>query len=722
MGWGEYLAGFAVFALMAGGVLAGALIIARRRLPHLRGVVRVLAVALLTTLGLLAVHLVPGLLGILARGSVLGCTALWLGAALLVRPVARDPEPVPEAPPGGRVADLLAAGSVLLLAAFTLAFGRDQLVLAPGSIDILNFHLPGIAGWIREGSIWNVHEFVADISPGRYPNNGDVVLLAGILPWHSDFLSHLLPYGFYALCGLGTYALSTELGAPRAAAATAGCLLVAMPVVAVPTLVNSFPDVIMLFGFAVGITFLLRHRRTLATSDLVLAGLALGLSFGTKWYAVPAVAVLVGVWAVGSALERRPLSGIVRQGAALVGLISLAGGIWMLRNWIESGNPVYPAEVSVFGLTVFSAPVDVVREAAGFTIADYVDEPQVWVDYILPQYRDVFALAGPLLLIGLVLLTATLLWRGASRRLNRRLLGAGLIATALIAALYSLIPYTAGGAPGEPTLVGADARYLVPALLLGLALVGAGTRAAPWAPAAFAAVALVAIVDGIRLSASGRLSGGTLELADWAQALVILAVAAASAWAISRTEVRWARHRVALGAAAAACLAALCVAGYRVQDSFLADRYRGIDATADWIREHAPEDTRVGLAGLWTDSFSPALPAFGPRFDNHVEYVGEFVEGTLRAYERREEFAAALDERGIEVLVVGRGRPPRARVREERWAMATGFAPVARSDTLSLYRRASASTSLPRKSRSGRVAESRVASRISGPSRELVYR
>jgi hypothetical protein len=722
MGWGEYLGGFAVFALMAGGVIAGAIIIARRRLLQLRGVTRVLAISLLATLGLLAVHLVPGALGVLARGSVLVCTALWVGAALLVRPVARDPEPGPEGPPGGRAADLLAIGCVLSIAAFTLAFARDQLVLAPGSIDILNFHLPGVASWIRDGSIWNVHEFVADISPGRYPNNGDVVLLAAILPWHSDFLSHLLPYGFYALCGLATYAVSAELGAPRSAAASAGCLLMALPIVAAPALANSFPDVIMLFGFATGILFLLRHRRTLATSDLVLAGLALGLSFGTKWYAVPAVAVVVCVWALGSALERRPLHALVRQAAALIALIALAGGIWMLRNWIESGNPVYPVEVSVLGLTVFSAPVDVVREAAGFTIADYVDDPAVWSDYILPQYRDAYALAGPLLLAGLVLLVVALLVRRTRRRLDRGVILAGLVATALIAIFYSVIPYTAGGLPGMPTLVYADARYLVPALVLGLALIGAGTRAAPWAPAVFSGLALVAIVDGIRLASSGELSGATLELADWAQAAVVLALLAAAAWAISRPTHAWARHRAALAAAAAVCLAALCVAGYRMQESFLADRYGGIDATADWIREHAPAETRVGLAGRWTDRFSPALPAFGPRFENEVEYVGEFVDGTLRAYSSREDFTEALEQRGIELLVVGRGRPPRPRVAEERWATAIGFEPVARSASLSLYLRASPKTSLPRKSRSGRVAERRVATVISGPSSESVYR
>ena len=108
-----------------------------------------------------------------------------------------------------------------------------------------------------------------------------------------------------------------------------------------------------------------------------------------------------------------------------------------------------------------------VREAAGFTIAGYVTDPEAWADYILPQYRDAFALVGPLVVAGLVAVAAALI--GPVRaRLDRGALIAVLAAALLIAAAYCVTPYTAGGAPGEPTLVYADARYLVPALLLAL--------------------------------------------------------------------------------------------------------------------------------------------------------------------------------------------------------------------------------------------------------------
>ena len=42
------------------------------------------------------------------------------------------------------------------------------------------------------------------------------------------------------------------------------------------------------------------------------------------------------------------------QAITLSVLIATAGGVWMLRNWIQSGNPVYPVEVSVFPDTTLS--------------------------------------------------------------------------------------------------------------------------------------------------------------------------------------------------------------------------------------------------------------------------------------------------------------------------------------------------------------------------------
>lgn len=207
---------------------------------------------------------------------------------------------------------------------------------------------------------------------------------------------------------------------------------------------------------------------------------------------------------------------------------------------------------------------------------------------------------------------------------------------------------------------------------------------------AFASLALVAIADGVRLALGGYSAAG-MNPAIWAPAVV---VAAAILW---KAPELWQRlgtpqRRVAMAAAVCATLVGATVGGYQLQQRFNVNRYRGIDPTVDWIIERADSGQRIGIAGLWTDQgISPVLPAFGPRLDNDVAYVGHFVNGMLRQYPDQRDFVAALHRGGYDYLVVGLGRPPQPEVREERWARVAGFEPVVRSERLALFRGPSAS-------------------------------
>jgi hypothetical protein len=687
---GDYLLGLACFAAMLIATVGGAWLLLGKRFGHLSGPARALALAILATCGILAVHLMPGILGLLGRGSVLIASGLWLAAAALVRPSSApvsgdEPPPPPEPEP---VSSALAGVAVAAIVLFVLAFAHDQLVLAPGSVDILNFHLPGIGRWIQTGSLWDIHNYVPDTAAGNYPNSGDVLLLAAVLPWHSDFLSHLVPYVFYGLAGLSVYAVAAEVGAPRAAAATAACLVLAIPVVAVPALVNSFPDVVMLAGFGAGLLFLLRHRRTRATSDLVLAGLALGISFGTKWYAVSAVAIVFAVWVVARLLERRGWRTVARDAAILVGLIALAGGFWLLRNLVESGNPVFPVKVELLGITIFDAPRDTFREAIGYPLAHYLTDWPIWREWIVPQYRYSIGLPGALLAACLLVVLGLACRRPTRERFgDAGLLLAGIACALLLIGVYAITPYTAGGFEGMPVLIGPDARYAIPALLVVAVLIAWATRVHRLAPAAFGAVALVGLFFGLRLASNGKISGGVLEAGDWAWALLIALVVGGMGWGI--TKLRQAppgRRWLPAALAGALLVAAAGFGGWRMQERFLEQRYVGLDPATDWIREHAPAGSTVGVASTWGTAYAAPLPAFGPRFENEVSYVGPIEDEMLREYSDGEAFGDALERGGFDYLIVGRGDLGGPPADEEEWARDAGWRFVVGSSLLRLFR------------------------------------
>lgn len=686
MSAGQYIAGLALFVVIVGSACFAAWAIQRRCLPWLAGVPRVLAISTLATLALIAAHLAPGAIGVLSRGSVACAAALlalvaWRACAPGRQP--RKPERPPEAPSSFRISWILAAVGVGGLAIFVIGSVLGRGATPAGNIDALTFHLPGVARWIQSGTFWQIDQFVPGLSFGQYPQNGDVLLMAAILPWENDAFVRLVNYVYLALTGLAVYAIGRELRAPRPTAALFGAVAVSIPAVSEPATVILMTDAPFLASFGTGLLFLLRHFRNERTPELVLAGLGLGLAFGTKWYGVSSVIVVLAVWAAASLIARRAPRVIARHGGALVVLVLLAGGFWLLRNLVEVGNPVYPLEVAPLGLTIFDAPPDPVREQAGFTIADYLGQPDVWSEYIFPAFSK--TLAPPALLLGLGLALA-IAWVLADRRRGRRLEGsviAGIAMAVLLTAAYAITPYSALGPEGEPLLVGANTRYLVPALLVAAPLgAWAVGRLGRWRVVAELA-AVVAIADGIRRSFDDVVAPAALT------ALVVGAVVATGLALARRHGVsRAAFSRPARLAVVAAFAALTVVIGYEGQRRFNDGRYLGIEPAFDVVLSEAPSGRRIGVAGEWTvTGYAPIWPMFGPEMGNEVEFVGPPREGRLYEYRDRDSFRAALRRDRYDFLVIGLADSPTDTPPEERWAHSAGYRQVTRSDRLALYER-----------------------------------
>ena len=678
MAAGEYLIGLGLLALVLAAPICAALAIARRRLASLAGVERLVAVAVIATAILIALHLVPAVLGILDRW-VVGALALAVLAAAAMA-LRREPAPASSAAEPrpsregvvSRLAAIVAAGTVAIYIVAVLARSHGSL---PTFIDTVTFHVPAAVRWIQSGSIWQIDQFLPGQAQGYYPGNGNVVQLAAILPWSSEFLIRFVNVPFYALTGLAVYACGRRLGAPGPSAAVAGAAVVAVPAVNSYIVDSPTPDAVMYATFAAGLLFLLRHASTGARADLLLAGLGLGIAFGSRWYGVSSVAVVVIVWLAAQTVARRWNRRLAAD-AALMGLtIAAAGGVWLLRNWVEAGNPVFPVEVSILGETIFSAPRDVVREFAGFSIAHYFGDWDALRDVILPGIELQIGYVGAVVALAAFAGLALALRTGpASLRISVIALA---VAGFAIAFVYTITPYTALGLEGEPVEIGANVRYLIPALLVAVPVLawvlGRCGRARPLLEVLVTLIALEALWPGVAVSPANLLA-----------AVSVIGLLGAGAFAVRLAS---SRDRIAGLAAAAGVAAVVAAALYSTEERLLDDRYTGFAPTLDAALAQAPAGADIGVAGAWpVTTLSPVLALFGTGFENEVEYLGEWRDGFLLPYDSAAGFDAALERGGYDVVMVGLNKPAAyPQWPEERWAAAAGYEQIAADENFVVF-------------------------------------
>ena len=680
------LSAFLVGLLVGLGILACLLaatgLILARRLGGLTGATRAVAYGLVASTLLLAVQLVPGALGVLNRWTVLGASVIALVVASRVRAVTPERESAPPPCPGPErwSSWLMAFAAVALVCGYSLAYLRQNYGAAPTAIDALSFHLPGVARWIQTGSFWEINQFLPQLAQGNYPNNGDLVFLALALPFKSTLLVRVAMVPFLLLTGVAVYVLGRELSAPRPAAVLFAAGVCAVPALIAPAVIDTQTDTLMLFALAGGVVFLLRHSRTRARADLVLAGLGLGIAFGTKWYGVTCVAVVLAVWLAAGLLARQPWRRLAGQTLLLVGLVALAGGFWLVRNLAESADPFFPARLRLGPLLIFNAPPDVVREQAGFTVAHYLGDTHVLRTYILPALLATLGWLSALMGLAALCAGGLALFRRGVSSPQRGRVAAVAAAAILTAIVYTITPETALGPRNMPVQTNANTRYLVPALILaaplGAWLVGRLGRAGPLLELA----ALGLTVDALSRAFPLRWTlAAVLSLVVFA---VLVGLAAGRRWQPVAAGLR--EHRAVVGLA----LLALVVAGaFAVRRAYDDSAYRA-DATVAWVLDHAPAGHRIGLAGLWSNGLAPIYPVFGPRLGNRVAFVGPFVRHMLQQYSSAGQFANATRAGRYDLLIVGRGFPqPQPTVVSEAWARAAGYREVTQSARLALFAR-----------------------------------
>ncbi len=311
------------------------------RLCRVRFELRSEEVAFATGLGLgifSLVIMVFGLMGQLTseptRTALLAVIALLLpDAVMLLADMARAGRK--PRPPRPLIQQVLAAAVVISLAA-----GAVSALAPPTSWDATTSHLKVPLRFLATGDIRRLD----DLSSNAPLNT--VMLFIPAMALGGDAAPALLHLAFLAVGGLALFAMASRTISRTGAWTTlaAYCL---MPVAAMlgPEAVTDYAVVAYVaLAFVAFARWWGEERRIW----LVLAGVYLGFAAGTKYTGLHAIAIFALAIAiktlVGSGRRRALLSHAV---SALVLAVALASP-WYMRNFVETGNPVYPILTNVF--------------------------------------------------------------------------------------------------------------------------------------------------------------------------------------------------------------------------------------------------------------------------------------------------------------------------------------------------------------------------------------
>jgi hypothetical protein len=582
---------------------------------------------------------VLGTLSILRLGwIVLFCIGIGLGAALLGwRRAPRGALQI-SAPQVQAIALLIALG----VASFTVAEWTfpSQLSLDNGMFggDTTWYHMPFAARIAQEHS--TVHLHFTDplrLVAWFYPQSSELLHAAAIVLFKSDWLSPLLNLFWLAIALLAAWCVGRPYKVGPATLVAGAIVLDAG--VMIETQPGEGRNDIMGLAFLIAFAaFLINgHQRRapvagavqdaperdaplLDKGPLVMAGIAAGLAASVKLtFLIPVVAIAVGVVAFSGRGRRLTTAWVMGLSTLVV------GGYWYLRAAIKTGGNPIP-QIG-FGPLQLPRPDQMPLDPRPrFAVAHYLTEPTIYRRWFFPQLDNAFGPLWPLILIVAVAAAVFIAVRSRNRIL--RVIAAAALLTAVV---YVFTPLTAAGQEGSPTGFFTNTRYLVPGLVLAMALLPiARPLRAPDRRARLTLLFLTALYAITVLTTPRWYPGyivGTLFL-------TLALVWAPAGLALLRSRGRASRAMVVVAAASVVLLAV--VLGRAQQVQYAGHHYTETD---HFLQDGGPKkafrfargqhDKRIGIAGSG-EIFFGQYGFFGADLSNYVQYIG--VPGPDGAY------------------------------------------------------------------------------------------
>jgi len=286
----------------------------------------------------------------------------------------------------------------LALAVFFFGFYLEAYV-PPLGTDAYIYHLTFPVQWMKAGSLIRTATVFHEPAPTYSPMNGEFFYAWLMIALKSDIIAANGQFIFLPFAALAIYLIFARVGlSQRLALGLAAFFFLSRPFF--QELDIAYVDLISLSFYLSGIYFLLNLKS--GWRSLLFFSISLGLFAGAKYVNLIYLAALSPFMIYGllsskkKALQDEGLEG--RRGAWIFGALlcfAALSGYSYIRNLIETGNPFFPSDFSLFGIRIFSGmfnPGSLIEKESG--LAGIIGV------FIAPQEKySPGAIAGGLLLL-----------------------------------------------------------------------------------------------------------------------------------------------------------------------------------------------------------------------------------------------------------------------------------------------------------------------------------
>jgi len=216
----------------------------------------------------------------------------------------------------------------------------------PFGWDDLSYHFVFPVEWLKNGGLENPITICDDPSPSYYPINGSLYFLWLMLPFKNVFMANIGQAPFFIIAFLAIYNICRKAHLFKELSFYAAGLFIITPNV-FKQLEIAYVDMMLAGLFLAGLDFLISFYEKRDFKSFLGWSLSFGLMLGTKTSAILYGLPLASFFILCIFNKRK--KGLLFYTLLFIFLSTILGGYSYVKNFILTGNPLFPAEITLVG-------------------------------------------------------------------------------------------------------------------------------------------------------------------------------------------------------------------------------------------------------------------------------------------------------------------------------------------------------------------------------------